>query len=328
MTDEWDRPTAGGGHEHGDSGTSVLLLDPSGDVVSGEHCEAALTPADPARENVLFVTYDREVSPDDLWDRWDAAIGTPPAELGIIAIGDETRSSAARSASSRPAGPDPGHAGPVITTIADPTDLTALGTAIVTYLDGWEANDDRTVVCFNSITTLLEHVGVETAFGFLYTLTGYIDRNGATAHFHLDQTVHHAETVEVLRDVFDRTVDTGDADPTEGPSLPRDAVDDVLSASRRRILLEQLLGEAGSIDVRTLAERIAAREADVPPDSVPGEKVEAVHVALHHLHLPKLDQRGIVAVYDEESRVELLERGRQLRPHLESVDDDPTGSPA
>lgn len=74
-------------------------------------------------------------------------------------------------------------------------------------------------------------------------------------------------------------------DLVDGPSLSMDDRLELLSDPHRRCVLEQLERTADPIDVDELAKRVAAR--------VDGGRRET-RLVLHHNHLPKLDDYGVV----------------------------------
>ena len=74
----------------------------------------------------------------------------------------------------------------------------------------------------------------------------------------------------------------------------------LLSHPRRRFVVHYLQRSGGPVVVDSLATRLAAWEV---ADSVPepdGCDVESVAVSLHHTHLPKLDEYGVLR-YDADS---------------------------
>ena len=87
----------------------------------------------------------------------------------------------------------------------------------------------------------------------------------------------------------------------EGPS--RSDVYAALGHDRRHRVLAVLVEVCTPIDVRALARHVAAREAEVSPQSVRDKRVERVHVSLYHNHLPKLADVGLIE-YDRQSTVE------------------------
>lgn len=98
------------------------------------------------------------------------------------------------------------------------------------------------------------------------------------------------------------------ANPPEMPStvaqneLATDDVFDVLSVERRRTVLSIVGERNSSIDGAALARAVAAREYDATQEAVSDEIVKQVHVTLHHIHLPKLDEADLVS-YDREDGV-------------------------
>ncbi|MFC7156824.1 hypothetical protein ACFQPA_15410 [Halomarina halobia] len=91
-------------------------------------------------------------------------------------------------------------------------------------------------------------------------------------------------------------------------ALPVDTVFGLLSDGRRRRVLTYLDRHEPRIEVGRLAERLTEGRDGATP--------EAVAIALHHVHLPKLDAAGVVS-YDAAARtVEREPAADQLRPYL------------
>ena len=85
---------------------------------------------------------------------------------------------------------------------------------------------------------------------------------------------------------------------THGTSV--DDLFEVLSEGRRRTILTVLTERRSSMEVERLAHAVAARE-DATGSGTPSEStVERVHLTLHHVHLPKLDEAALVD-YDREA---------------------------
>lgn len=92
------------------------------------------------------------------------------------------------------------------------------------------------------------------------------------------------------------------AEPSEGDrSLSADLLR-ALADERRRTTLRVLVEASTPIDARTVARRVAVREADDGTRSVPSDRIERVHVSLHHVHLPMLADVGLSS-YDPDSGV-------------------------
>ncbi len=164
-------------------------------------CQELLSLPDSTRENFLAVTFN---GGEETHER----LSTPgrhdgrPDRTGIITVGDVTRSaSSCASPNARPTGPVSTEA------IADPRDLTRLGNTLSNYLEEWERNANQTVVCFRSLTALLQHVEPDRALKFLHILTGRIRTFGASAHFHLDPGAHNEQTVGKVMHFFDAVVE-------------------------------------------------------------------------------------------------------------------------
>lgn len=82
-----------------------------------------------------------------------------------------------------------------------------------------------------------------------------------------------------------------------------DQLFDALADERRRVVLDSLFESGTPVDVGRLARRVAARErrggeGDRGP---PADAVHRVRVSLHHVHLPKLDDAGLVE-YDPDGQ--------------------------
>lgn len=82
--------------------------------------------------------------------------------------------------------------------------------------------------------------------------------------------------------------------------LPEDHRHDLLRSKRRRLALEILDGTLTTMDLEELAATIATRENgwDTPDDAT----IERVLVELHHNHLPRLADVGVVG-YDPDDQV-------------------------
>lgn len=192
-----------------DDGTSVLVLGSPLDDADEETCHDLLAPDDPSRENVLSITFTQ--SPDDRLDAWRSHNGPGlPSKLGIVSVGDATRS-VAGTASATPRTVSPGVS---IATVPDPSNLTGLGITVSEYLSKWADNGNRTVVCFHSLSALLQFAPMERAFRFLHVLTGRVSAAGGIAHFHMDPQAHDESVVDTLVPLFDAIVEVEDGDRT------------------------------------------------------------------------------------------------------------------
>ncbi|NHN43290.1 hypothetical protein G9C85_16860 [Halorubellus sp. JP-L1] len=83
----------------------------------------------------------------------------------------------------------------------------------------------------------------------------------------------------------------------------RDEDDDVVS-TRRQTILGLLTAYDGPVHLDTLATDLAANEEFVDDDTT-DERVHTLRITLHHRHLPKMDDRGILDYHPDSHRVEL-----------------------
>ncbi|WP_123535386.1 DUF7504 family protein [Halosimplex salinum] len=173
---------------------NVLLCAPSMTGGEAEACTDLLIPDAPGGSNVLWVTFRGDAT--DCVDQWFGATDDQPGNAAVIVVGE--------SPGARPDGVTVEH-------ISTPSDLTGLGIAIGELLSQW---DGAPVVCFDSLTSMLQYVEVETAYEFLHAITGQLYAADAKAHFHIDPTAHDSKTVDSIASLFDAVVDFGDGEPT------------------------------------------------------------------------------------------------------------------
>lgn len=107
-----------------------------------------------------------------------------------------------------------------------------------------------------------------------------------------------------------------EAEETEGSKPPRDAIFEILRASRRREVLLYLDDHGGEAKIGALAEHIAAEENDVDRSEVTASQRKRAYVGLYQMHLPKMDGHGVVEWDKDRGFVELLEPARWLLEYL------------
>jgi len=184
--------------------SSILLLSPPMQSATDETCLDLLAQDDPERENVLWVTFTR--SPDSCIQDWQGHVGDHPANLRFISVGDTLRSATGTATTTGTS------ANAVIETLSNPGDLTGLGIQISEVLQQWQDNDNMTVACFHSLTSLLQYADVQTVYKFLHVLTGRFNTAGVTAHFHLDPGAHDDQTINTLKSLFDAVAEFDDGE--------------------------------------------------------------------------------------------------------------------
>lgn len=115
-------------------------------------------------------------------------------------------------------------------------------------------------------------------------------------------------------------------EPVEPESMSLDVVFDILSNSRRRLILSHLQEVGGESTTSDLAEYIAAIENDKPEAELTSQERKRVYVGIYQTHLPKMDDAGVVDV-DDRGAVSLGRNADAVYQFLETTgDDDPAWS--
>jgi len=193
-TSEFDADTLG-------SASNVMLLAPSLGTEGSRMCGKLLSVERPSEEAVLAVLLDD--SPDDWLDRWERTVGPKrPARTSFVTADEQTRSVAAGTGASSAL---PGNM--TIHTTSSPSDLTGLGMRISEQLSDWQADGNRIVVDFDSLTTLLNYGEMQSVFKFMHVLKGRIEASGAVAHYHMDPAAHDTQEINTFKSLMDAVVE-------------------------------------------------------------------------------------------------------------------------
>lgn len=127
--------------------------------------------------------------------------------------------------------------------------------------------------------------------------------------------------------------DTGKAESdgsTGAPSrdeeqLDLDDVFHVLQNERRRRVLQYLEDTDGTVEMRDIAEQIAAWENDTTVENLYSDQRQRVYIALYQSHLPKLDDLGVIEYNQSRGYVEstplVSEINRYVDPDSSTSDD-------
>ncbi|MFB6312215.1 MAG: hypothetical protein ABEH64_13660 [Salinirussus sp.] len=177
--------------------SNVLVMAPAIGAPKTDACMTLLTQTPPARTNVLSVTF--VDSPTELVTRWDDVAGSGPARGGIVAVG---QSDAGRTEGEWR-----------VATVENPSDLTGIGIELSELLSRMaeSADDDEPiVVCFDSITSLLQYADLQRTFRFLHVVTGRVKTVGGVGHFHVDPEAHSNQDIATLKGLFDAVVEVDD----------------------------------------------------------------------------------------------------------------------
>jgi hypothetical protein len=113
----------------------------------------------------------------------------------------------------------------------------------------------------------------------------------------------------------------------DGPELPtdetptklsQDKIFHVLQTQRRRDALRYLKDNEGPVEMRTLAEQVAAWENDTTVEALASDERQRVYIALYQSHLPKLDDEGVIEYNQSRGVVERGPLAEQFDPYLEA----------
>lgn len=108
----------------------------------------------------------------------------------------------------------------------------------------------------------------------------------------------------------------------ETTDLDADGVYHLLQNERRRNVLEYLRGREGPVQMRDIAEQVAAWEHDTTVQALMSDQRQRVYIALYQAHLPKLDKEGIIDYNQSRGIVEKNPAAQELIAHLEQPGDD------
>ncbi|PSQ19932.1 hypothetical protein BRD00_00420 [Halobacteriales archaeon QS_8_69_26] len=104
--------------------------------------------------------------------------------------------------------------------------------------------------------------------------------------------------------------------------LSRSEVFALLGNERRRYLVQYMTSVDPPVELGELATRIAAREHGIAVARVSSCQRKRVYTTLQQLHLPKLDEAGIVDYDADRGLVDRTERTDDLAVYLEVVPDE------
>lgn len=107
---------------------------------------------------------------------------------------------------------------------------------------------------------------------------------------------------------------SSDADTSS--EISTDVVFEILSNTRRRMVLYYLRQSGGSATVQELAEQIAALENDVDVKDLESQQRKRVYVSLYQTHIPKLENTGIIEYDDARGTVYLTDRAMEIDTYL------------
>ena len=113
------------------------------------------------------------------------------------------------------------------------------------------------------------------------------------------------------------TMVTGEQSTASGGALSEDDVFEVLSNRRRRFVVHALKRAQEPMGIADLSKRVTAWEVDVAPAEVRYEDRRNVYSTLQRTHLPKMEEKNLVRVDEEENVVRPTPRLKDLDIYVE-----------
>lgn len=181
-------------------GDTLLVLSPTFSGNGPATCSELLAHDENVEEHVLCITFTR--SPAGHLVNWRRN-GYVPDRATFVHVTASSQSKTGFDAATIDRGPDDTEVS--VAQVSSAENLTRLGVRITDRLEAVtdEVTDHDVRVCFDSVTTLLQYVGVDEAFRFLHVLTDRFSAAETRAHFHMDPGAHDEETIQKLLTVFD-----------------------------------------------------------------------------------------------------------------------------
>ncbi|MFP9060547.1 hypothetical protein ACLI4R_08435 [Natrialbaceae archaeon A-chndr2] len=90
----------------------------------------------------------------------------------------------------------------------------------------------------------------------------------------------------------------------------------LLSDYRRRLAVEYLSRTGEATTVQELAAKIAAQETGVPEERITDQQQNRVSTSLHHHHVPRMAEMGVIEYNEEKDRVAIGPSAVTLEPYL------------
>lgn len=93
---------------------------------------------------------------------------------------------------------------------------------------------------------------------------------------------------------------------------------DLLSDYRRRLTVEYLRSRGEVTTIQELAIKIAARENGIPEDRLTDKQQKRVYTSLHHLHVPRMAEMGVIEYDEGKDTVAIGPSAATLEPYLDT----------
>ncbi|MEY7849620.1 hypothetical protein AB7C87_10545 [Natrarchaeobius sp. A-rgal3] len=103
--------------------------------------------------------------------------------------------------------------------------------------------------------------------------------------------------------------------------IPPDAAFDLLRHSHRRTILATVVSDERALTLNDLTKIIAMWDRDEPITEISGDELAAISAALHHAHIPRLVDVGVVTYDENRHLIEPTDRLEEVKPYLDAVPD-------
>lgn len=172
---------------------NVLLLGPMRRSTDDDVCTSVLGMEPLQDRNLMFISLTQSAGDrvQILRDHLDEM----PAAIRVVSDADDYASETVVGA----------HNGPTMTVdvVSDPSDLPRLGMTISKSASSWETERPM-LVCFHSLTALLQYAEPERVFRFIHLLRNRLD---GKMHYHMDVDAHDEQTIATVRPLFDAVIE-------------------------------------------------------------------------------------------------------------------------
>jgi hypothetical protein len=182
--------------------SDVLILGELRRSLDDQVCGSFLRHAPLGERNVLFISLTRPAE-DRLRVLRERGGSQPPA-VSVVSGTDQFEAATTETTTADVEGNRV-----TVDAIDDPSDLPKLGMTISRAVKEWDDTGVGTVVCFHSLTALLQYADRGRVFRFLHVLQDRMEAVDAVTHYHMDAEAHDDQTIATLRPLFDAVVEIG-----------------------------------------------------------------------------------------------------------------------
>ncbi|MXR50745.1 hypothetical protein GRX03_03880 [Halovenus sp. WSH3] len=105
----------------------------------------------------------------------------------------------------------------------------------------------------------------------------------------------------------------------EDETMTHDECFELLSNHRRRFTLHRLQQAEDGIELGELAEQVAAWENEIPREEISYDQRKRVYTSLQQVHLPRMDEMGVVDFDDREGTVAIGPAAEEVEVYMEVV---------